>query len=441
MVINLPYNFKPRHYQCGRYRAHFVDKKKRVIEIIHRRAGKTKNNINFIVVAALSDIGNYWYLMPTITQARTVIWNGVDREGHPYLDHIPKKLIKSVNNVDMLISLVNGSTIQFLGSENYNRLMSGNPKGVIFDEYPLQSPYAWDYIRPILTENEGWAHFTYTPRGTNHGWDLYNTNRNNDKWYVNLLTVDQTYRQDGEHVISKEKIEDERTAGMSDDMIEQEFYCSFSAAVKGAYFSKQLASAEADNRICEFPIDPSVAVDTYWDLGIDDSTAIWLIQKFPREYVAIGYYENFGSGIDHYINWLHDYRGKKGIVFGAHYGPHDVNTKHFSTGKSTLQIARELGFNFTVVPRIKQKGDAINVARMIFPKVTFHATNCAQGISCLREYHRAYDEKRQVLSMSPLHNWASHGADAFMTFAQTHQYGRSETGMVLKNVIGSPAYR
>lgn len=443
MIIDLPYRFEPRHYQGARYRAHFVDKKKRVIEIIHRRAGKTKNNINFIATAALSDVGNYWYLMPTITQARTVIWNGVDREGNPYLDHIPKALRKSVNNAEMLISLTNGSTIQFLGSDNYNRLMSGNPKGVIFDEYPLQSPYAWDYIRPILTENEGWAHFTYTPRGTNHGWELYNTNRTNDKWYVTLLTVDQTFRQDGTAVISKESIEEERISGMTDDMIQQEFYCSFSAAVKGAYFGKQLAQAEANNRIRSFPIDTSVPVDTYWDngIGLTDHTAIWLIQKFPQEYVAIAYYENFGAGVDHYINWLQDFRDKNGIVYGTHHGPHDVESRHFSTGKSTLEIARELGFHFMVVPRIKLKEEAIGMARMIFSKVIFHETQCARGLSCLREYHAEYDAKKQVFSVKPMHNWASDGADAFLTFAQANQYPQSETGIILRNVIGSPAYR
>ena len=171
----------------------------------------------------LQRVGIYWHMLPLNTQARKVVWDAIDKQGRRVIDQVfPLPLRKSVNSTEMKIELWNGSIWQCVGSDNYNALVGSNPVGVVFSEYSLADPAAWDFIRPILAENGGWALFIYTPRGKNHGYTLYNTALAAG-WFVQKLTVDDT------KAVPQEVIDDERRAGMSESMIEQEFYCSFEA--------------------------------------------------------------------------------------------------------------------------------------------------------------------------------------------------------------------
>lgn len=227
--MKIPINFQPRGYQIP-----FLDAmdsgKKRANCVWHRKSGKTLTLLNFTVKKAFERKGTYYHCFPEYGQGRKVLWDGMDNEGNKYLDnHIPPEIRKSINKAEMKIELCNGSIWQIIGADNYDSLVGPNPIGLVLDEWAVSPryPQAWNYFRPILAQNNGWAVFVYTPRGRNHGWDTYQMSLTNPEWFSQLLTVDDT------KAVAKSAIEAERRAGMPESMIQQEFYCSFLASVEG----------------------------------------------------------------------------------------------------------------------------------------------------------------------------------------------------------------
>lgn len=413
MKIILPHQFNPRPYQVAANRAFFIDNIRFSIQVLHRRAGKSKNALNKILGAAMRDVGNYYHTFPELTQARRAIWNGIDKEGKRYLDHIPNCLRDGrPNNTDMRIDLINGSSIQLAGADRYDALMGGNPKGIIFDEYSLQNPFAWHYLSPIVTENNGWADFIYTPRGMNHGWDLYERNLNNPNWFVQKLDITQTTDWDGNPIITLDQIEARRREGMPEELIQQEFYCSFEAALAGAIYSKEIEKAYNDNRVRRFPIIKDLPVFTAWDIGRRDPTSIWLFQAAPDFIYFIAYYENVLQGMDHYLDWLEEFARKNGIRYRNHFhlSPHDMEVVEWGNGKARIQRAAERGWYFKVAPKMSII-DGINAVRTYFPRFVFHADNCRMGLNSLKQY--CMDQG----TGQPEHKFPSHPADALRTFA------------------------
>ncbi len=410
MRIVLPYNFIPRPFQRDSNRAYFIDRKLFSIDVIHRRGGKTKNSLNFIIGAAMERVGNYYHCFPELAQARRAVWNGIDKDGKRYLDHVPRALIKgNENNTDMRIVLINGSSIQLAGADRYNALMGGNPAGIVFDEYSLMSPFAWHYLSPILTENGGWAKFIFTPRAANHAYDLYNRNIDNPNWFVQKLDITQTKNWDGSPIITEAMVEERRREGMPEELIQQEFYCDFSAALAGSYYSKEIAAAYEEGRVRNFQIERTLPVHTMWDLGRRDPTAIWMFQVIKGEIYFIGYYENILQSMQFYINWLGEFARKTGIQFQMHFGPHDIKVTEYSTGKARIDTAAEMGFYFTVVKKLPIM-DGIDAVKKLFPRMHFHKDNCELGLSSLKQYHRNENGE-------PVHDFASHPADALRTGA------------------------
>jgi len=417
-TIRLPHNFTPRPYQIPVLRA-LDNGAKRAVAVWHRRAGKEKTFINYTIKSMASRVGTYFYLFPTYTQAKKAIWDGMDRDGFPFLSHFPKELVKAKDGSELKVTLVNGSIFQLVGSDNINSLMSTNPIGCVFAEYALQDPQAWDYMRPILRENGGWAIFDYTPRGKNHGYTMYEMAKSlmadkDPDWFAQRLTVDDT------KVLSLKDIDAERREGMTEEMIQQEYYCSFEGVMQGSIFGKQLEEADRDGRICGVPWQPEIAVDTWWDIGTKDPTAIWFTQNVGREIHVIDYYENsgIGVGVDFYVKHLQSLP----YVWGEHNGPHDIEAHAFAAnGKSTKEVARSLGLKFETVDRCDNKTDSINAARNIIRRCYFDAKKCKRGLDALREYHYEYDEKRKAFKGAPFHGWESNGADAFQTLGLGHK--------------------
>ena len=186
--------------------------------------------------------------------------------------------------------------------------------------------------------------------------------------------------------------------------------------VEGAYYAKLLTA----ERITRVPIETSLQVHTFWDLGVGDSTAIWFVQKYGKEIRVINYYENNGEGLPHYINMLHDFRSKHNIVYGRHTAPHDIQVRELTTGKSRKETAQKLGIEFVVAPNLSID-DGIEAVRNTLPICYFDKERCEQGIDALRNYRKEFDEKRQVWKSYPLHDWTSHGSDAFRYFAISHE--------------------
>lgn len=416
MEIIIPNNFEPRDYQLPLFKAK-DNGYKRMLCVWHRRAGKDKSLINIMVKEAVNKVGTYYYFFPTYNQGKKILWNGIDKNGFKFLSHIPDEIIKRKLGQEMLVELINGSIIQIIGTDNVDSIVGTNPIGCVFSEYSLQDPIAWGYIRPIFLENGGWAIFNYTSRGRNHGYTLLEyAKKNLDKWFVSVLTAKDT------KVFTDEQLEDEREQYILEDgddlRFEQEYMCSFDGAIQGSYYGKILQKIREAEKVSDYPIE-DYAVDTWWDLGMNDSMSIWFTQLINSEVRVIDYYENSGEGLSFYADILN----QKGYTYGEHFAPHDIEVRELGTGVSRKEKAKDFGINFRVVPKLSVL-DGIQAVRSILQKCWFH-TNTEisipgvqhSGFDALMNYHKEYDDKHKVFKNNPAHDWSSHGADAFRTLA------------------------
>jgi hypothetical protein len=411
--ISIPYGWEPRNYQTYLWNALIKEGYKRAAYIWHRRAGKDLFGLNYLIREAIvNTAGTYWHVFPTYKQGRKAIWNETDLKGRKYLDYIPKDLITRINNQEMTIELENGSIYQIVGSDRVDELRGAGIKGVIFSEYSEQRPTAWATIRPMIMASNGWAIFNFTPKGQNHAYNLYNMAKDDPTWYTEIVTVDDTMGQ----VYSKESLEQAKKEDLAEgktlDFINQEYYCSFYNAIEGAYYSAQLKEAEDSKRISDIPWEKDIMVDTWWDLGLRDETAIWFTQTVGREIRVIDYIEGTGKGMNEYIKMVRE----KPYIYGSHNAPHDIRVKEYSDGKSRYDKAYDMGIEFDVVPNIPVQ-DGINAVRSVFNKCYFDKTKCQKGLMALRNYKRKYNEIRECFDEKPYHDWASNGADAFRYFA------------------------
>jgi phage terminase large subunit len=332
----------------------------------------------------------------------------------------PPEIRKRVNNNEMLIETINGAMWQVCGSDNYNSLVGANPLGVVFSEWSLADPSAWDFIRPILLENGGWAIFIYTPRGKNHGYRTYEMAKGNPKWHAELLTVKDTKRENGFPIMTEEMLEEERLSGMPKDMLEQEYFCSFDAGMAGAFYTEELNLAFKEKRVGDFPHDPSRPCLSIWDLGIQDSTAIGIFQAHPLNGapVCIDYIEDRNKGLDFYIKTLNE----TPYNFKYHYGPHDIEARDWVTGKSRREIASQLGIEFDVTPKMSLE-DGITATRLFLKRGYFNQSKTTHLIDACYSYRREYNERLDLYSDKPVHDWSSHGSDMVRYAATNWQDG------------------
>lgn len=422
--ITIPHNFIPRDYQLPVLRA-MDGGIKRAVTVWHRRSGKEKTWINYMAAKCIDRVGTYFYLFPTYAQAKKVLWDGKDGQGFPFMGHFPKEIVKGSNESELRKELINGSAVQLVGTDNVDSIVGSNPVGCVFSEFALQDPSAWDYIRPILRENGGWAAFDFTPRGKNHGYKLYEMAKDNPDWYAEILTVEQTFKIENggrRRVLTESDIDAERLEGMSEEMIQQEYYCSFEGVQVGSYYGHQLKSCEAMGHFVRDLYDPAVHVDTWWDIGVGDATAIWFTQTAGHEIHVIDYLEASGEGLTYFAKELQ----KKPYVYGTHNGPEDLNVREWgssgASGKPVTRIdaARKLGLNFKIVPDVSLE-DGINTARSFIARCWFDKIRCARGLDALQSYHKEFNEKMRDFKSTPHHDWSSHGSDAFRYLAVGHK--------------------
>lgn len=450
-AIVLPYRYEPRQYQQDIWKAHFVDNIKRIVKIWHRRAGKDKNIFNMFIAATQESVGVYYYMLPTIAQARKVIYEGIDNDGMRFIDHIPDELVVHHDKGEMKWELINGSIIRLLGSDNYDSIVGTNPKGIVFSEWALCNPISWDFFRPILKLNGGWAWFVYTPRGRNHGYQTYQVakKQHGSKWYLSRLDINDT------GLLTDEDVQDEINDGMDPDTAEQEFYLSFDAATKGAYYAKQLKDVYQQNRYKCFDVEPGVAVQTFWDLGISDAMSIGFLQIIGGEPRVVHYYENTDEGMEHYANYLLDWAKANQVTYTKHWGPHDLKVRELTNGVSRKDTARKMGINFTLV-EMMPVADGIEAVRRLLPRLWFRkeeskskvtrggrdqakvSTVSSSGVefllACLTNYHKKYNEKTKAFSSTPDHDWSSHAADMIRMMAQAFRQNNIQFKVIKQNV-------
>jgi len=406
---------------------------KNVCAVIHRRAGKDIFSLQAWLLRGLRRIGTHVYLFPLHKQARSVIWQGLDFDGKPFMDAIPPMLISKRNEARMEIDLFNGSKLILAGSNNYNGLMGSNPVTIIYSEFSLHNPLARQYLNPIIVQNKGKEILQYTPRGMNHGWEVFNQVKDLPDYHVEHLSVEQTFKNDGvSPIITMDDIRRAKDLGMSDELIRQEFYVDFEVGNLGAYYTREMSDMVREGRIMQLKPDPRLKLHSVWDLGGTDATAGLLFQVTGKYVHVLYLIHDTGRGFRSYLDEAERVRQNFGCEWGYHFGPHDIDQKHqgWEHTESRLMQARRYGWHFQMVPKVSLE-DGIESVRYMFPRMRIDKINGDLAIRALREFQREFDEKRGVYKKAPLENWAIHIADAFRYLAV--QYRR------LYDVPGAPS--
>jgi hypothetical protein len=403
-VIEIAY--KPREQQLAIHE--LMDSKRFGVVVAHRRMGKTVSAINHLIKDALlnqKEAPRYAYIAPTYGQAKRVAWDYLVKYAEP---------LGGTSNISELRVDFWGRRIQLFGSDNPETLRGQYFDGVILDEIGDQNPKIWtDIVRPALADRKGWCLFIGTPKGHNHFKELRDRAEKEDGWGLLEFKASET------GVVDDTELKAARNE-MGEDKYRQEFECSFDAAVEGSYFGQILNELEEKKHMQEIPREELSRTFTAWDLGMGDSTSIWVAQLVGTEVRLIDYYENHGVGLDHYVKWIKD----NDYLKAEHILPHDVRVRELGTGKSRMEMLEESGLEVKIAPRMGLD-DGIQAVRRLLPRCWFNVPKVQTGLNCLRNYRRDYDEKRKIFYERPLHDWSSHGSDSFRYLALGLDEGHS----------------
>ena len=381
--------------------------------VAHRRAGKTVAAINDIIKRALLEGGRgaqYAYIAPFRSQAKSVAWD--------YLKYYAKAVSESSNESELTVTLINGAKVRLFGADNADAMRGLGFNGVYLDEYGDFKPSVWgNIVRPALSDRLGWAVFGGTPKGKNQFHDIYKVSQATPDWFLLRLPAS----------VSKLLPDTELKAAsqqLSQDQYDQEYECSFDAAIMGAYYGQEMRQVDADGRIRDLRFDPDADVMTAWDLGYRDDTAIWFYQVVRNEIHVLDYYAVSGASIEEIAKVVID----KGYRYTRHYLPHDARAKTLASGGKSIveQLAVHLGGmnKLSIVPEIGVQ-DGIQAVRMILPKCYFDPI-CDEGLEALRQYQREYDEDKKAFRQTPRHDWCSHPADSFRMMAVAYRENKAD---------------
>ena len=369
----------------------------------HRRGGKDITILNWCIPELLKSTCTCFYVLPTYSQAKKVIWDAINNDGFRILDYFPQEVVANKNAQEMKIRFTNGSLFQLIGSDNIDSLMGTNPKIVVFSEYALQDPAAWDYIRPILKVNNGVAIFISTPRGRNHFYDIFRAAQVTEGWFAERLTILDTA------VLTCQDVEQEKLEGMSDELAQQEYYCSFDRGIEGSYYANIVLKMQQEELICPIQYDPYKMVHCSFDLGWDDSTAVIFFQLHGDMVKIIDCEERNTTTLAEWKNILI----AKGYKYGYYLFPHDVeNIDGLGSGCTRREILEGLQIPVTTVPKSLIADGIESVKALLSSHVMINSKKCSALIKALEHYHRDWDDKHKVYSNKPRHDWASHYCDS-----------------------------
>lgn len=396
--------FRPHKYQ----RDIITQLKRFNVVVAHRRFGKTIMCVNLLIKAALQANHPFWtgsYLAPFYKQSKKVAWRYLKF----YTQNVPG--VKFYEN-ELTAVFPNGATLVLLGANNPDALRGIGLDIVVLDEVAQMPPGVWgEVILPALSDRKGQAIFIGTPKGQNLLYEQWEFAKNDDKSFAIMYKVDET------DILDPEVVADAK-ARMTDDEYNQEYRCSFFAANRGAYYDKLMVEARDEERIGDVPYDPRKYVHTAWDIGVTDATAIWFYQKDSVHGAIrlIDYYEMEGEGLNHYVKIIKE----KPYTYGYHYAPIDMKKTEFGTGKKIIQLGKEMGIDFKVVPKVKRE-EGINAVRMMLPRCYFDKKKCERGILALKNYSKKWNEKMGIYLNEPVHDEYSHAADAFRYLAISYK--------------------
>lgn len=399
-VLEIELEYAPREVFLD-----FHDREQRwAVVVAHRRCGKTVSCINDVIYRALTEgkeNARYAYIAPYYGQAKTIAWD--------YLQRYAKPVTAKSNQSELWVELINGARIKLFGADNPDALRGLYLDGVILDEYADMKPSIWGaVIRPLLADRQGWATFIGTPKGHNSFWEIYNQATKSGNWFVKTLRASQT------GLLHDTELRDAFNA-MTEDQYMQEFECSFEAAILGAYYGKEMRVLTDQGRITKVEYDPMFPVHTAWDLGYSDDTAIWWYQVVHGEIRVLEYHSSNGQPVHYYTGLIQS----KNYHYGTHWLPHDARAKTLASGgKSVIeQISTKIPVeSLKIVPSLSLQ-DGIQATRLALNRCWFDIDKTEDGVECLRQYQREYDEDKKVFRDKPRHDWTSHGADAFRMLA------------------------
>jgi len=401
-VLNVEMEYCPRQVFED-----FHDRQERwAVIVAHRRCGKTVLCINDLIYRALIDDkenGRYAYVAPYYAQSKTIAWD--------YLVRFAQPVLAKANQSELWVELINGSRIRLFGADNPDALRGLYLDGVVLDEYADMKPSIFGAVlRPLLSDRKGWATFIGTPKGHNSFWEIYNNATKDPSWYVKVLRASQTGLLDQAEL-------DDAAKTMTQDQYLQEFECDFESAILGAYFGKEMRALTDAGRITEVEYDPLFPVHTAWDLGYSDDTAIWFFQVVHGEIRCLDYHSSNGQPVAFYAGIIQNREKERGYIYGTHWLPHDARAKTLSSNRSVIeQLSDKIPLkNIKIAPNLKLQ-DGIQASRLALTRAWFDH-KCNDGIECLRQYQREYDEDKKVFRDKPRHDWTSHGADAFRYLA------------------------
>ncbi len=442
VTLELPYLYEEREYQHDAWDAlhgegRHKDKHYNVFVFNwHRRAGKDMTNWNMAIERQAEDPSTTKYFFPTGDMSRDNLWESYTNDGVRFTDFVPKELrVRRHSNDDGLndslkrIEFITGGSIRVMSGHKPQRARGGNSKTFVLSEFQIMDPVIYDIIMAIIEANGGILIINMTANGDSAAKGMLEAWKTDPNVYVSILTVDDTGVFTPEQMtrIRRRTVDSFLARGQSEEeanaFVDQEYYCSWESPVSGSYFGSAMRRAEDDGRIMKIPEESSIPVNTYWDLGIDDSMSIWFVQLVGREVRIIDYYENSGEGLKHYSNVLKE----KGYAYGKHYAPHDIEVRELTTGVSRKETAKSLGINFETVKRPNAKEDGIDAIRNLLSRCYFDEVKAKRGISALKGYRKTWNEKLMIYSKEPVHDWTSHGTDAFQTLALSNpQSSRGE---------------
>ena len=390
--------YKPRLPQKEIHKA--VKENRFVVAVAHRRMGKTVSAIVQLIHSALQNTQKnprYAYIAPTYSQAKRVAWD--------YLVEYTRSLGGTANIAELRVDFL-GKRISLYGSENGDSLRGQYFDGVVLDEVGDQDPKIWNQIiRPALADRQGYCLFIGTPKGNNHFREFKERAMVTEGWKFLEFKASDTGILDPQELASAKN-------EMGADKYKQEFECSFDAPVEGAYYGSLLHEADNEKRVTKIPKDELAKIVCSWDLGVSDSTCIWVAQIVGKEIQLIDCTENHGVGLDYYVSWLRD----NGYDKGQQILPHDVRVREMTTGRSRLEVLMDAGLDVTVAPSLSI-ADGIQAVRRMLPRCWFDMERTKNGLVALRNYRREFNEKQNVFYDKPVHDWSSHFADSFRYLA------------------------
>lgn len=438
------HEFRVRWYQQPFYRALTEGNVKRALAIWHRRAGKDEVVLNATRENLFKRPGTYWHCFPEYKQARKAIWNGINAHTgkRRIYEAFPPQIIKRMNDDDMFIEFVNGSTWQLLGSDRYDSHVGAGAIGIAYSEWALCNPAAWAYHSPMVRETNGYAAFITTPRGRNHAKKMLDDFRHDPKWFAEVLSIEQT------GALSKDQLADalaEYISSHGEDlgraMYEQEYLCSFDIAILGAYFAHEMRAVRAEGRIDPTLEAVNAPVHRAWDLGVRDDTSIWFFQVVGGQVFILDCYTSSGAGVEHYAEVIAQRRAEHGWQDGTDFVPHDAKVKEWGTGRTRVETMQSLGLHPSVVPMAGFM-DGINAVRRTLPRCVFHSRCEEVGIAALEQYRREWDDERKTFKATDVHDWTAHLSSAMRYLALAWQTVKPERAMPVQ-VEGwqAPAFR